>query len=459
MYRKYFAISLLILCFFSCNNDDNQVLFEDSPAERIAQGNSEVLSLLTSEAQGYRGVYFTKNDEFGGFTFYLKFNTNGTVDMTSDFDLETAIESSSFEVRLGTTTELVFTTRNHIQKVSDPSTDGLIGTGFKGTSVFQYYGNENGNLVFRDVRNKNSSFLELSPTGFASFEAESIMEAEASLAQRQNILPTIDSSVFQLLTVQNSTGTSNFDFNYDALRLYANPQITLSDGNVVEYNFGLNFNETGFVVSPAFEYEGEVYEEFLYDENSSSYVSSVNGTTATVYLSNTPSFFKDDVNGIGKVGRQIFISFIEDGVNPLTSPGFNNLIETMEFNVTQTDGRSDWVYSGLAYFAVPDPSGDVRVDVFFSNPSNPNLERAIYLLKPVTEDNKLFLTFEGVTNQLGFELFQQLSPFVQFWASVEGMYYTDEGTFSSDIVSYPNSSGTFTSLSQSNLRTYGLWLN
>ena len=107
----------MFLSLVSCNNDDGETLFPESPAERIEQRNSELLSLLLAESNGYKGVYFTKNDEFGGFTFYMKFNADGTVEMTSDFDSDSAIETSSYEVRFGTTNELVFTTRNHIQKV------------------------------------------------------------------------------------------------------------------------------------------------------------------------------------------------------------------------------------------------------------------------------------------------------------------------------------------------------
>ncbi|WP_136483170.1 DUF4302 domain-containing protein [Cognatitamlana onchidii] len=452
-------IILLLLVVYSCNNDNGEDLFSASPAERIAQGNAEVLNLLISEPQGYKADYFTKNDEFGGFTFYLKFNSDGTVGMTSDFDSETSIQSSSFEIRLGTTTELVFTTRNHIQKVSDPLAEGLIGTGFKGTSVFQYFGSEEGALIFRDVRNKDTGFMKLTPSGFSNFETQSIEKVEASLEQRENILPTVNSSVFQLLTVENANGLSNFDFNYDALRLFSKPQITLSDGNIQEYSFGLNFNESGFIISPAFQYEGEIYETFVYDDSTNSFVSQVNGTTATVYYSDTPSFFKDDVNGLGALGRQTFISFLEDGTSPLTSPGFNALLDTLESNVNQIVGFENWNYLGYAYLAVPNATGDVRVDLFFENPNNPDPERAIYLFTPTVQNNRLFLRFTGVTNQTGFDLFEALVPMIQFWASPEGIYYVDEGTFTSDIAEYGNSAATFTSLSQSNLRTYGLWIN
>lgn len=459
IYIKYGLICLLTVFCFSCNNDDGQELFDDLPAERIAQRNTELLNLLTSEAQGYKVMYFSKNDEFGGFTFYMKFNENGTVDMTSDFDSETTIESSSYEVRLGTTNELVFTTRNHIQKVSDPSFPGLTGSGFKGTSVFQFFGNENGKLIFKDVRNKNTGVLELSPTGFSDFESESVQTVEASLMQRQNIVPTIDSSVFQIMTVENSNGISNFDFNYDSLRLFATPRITLADGSIIEYTFGLNFNESGFVISPAFEYQGEIYEEFLYDEDSSSFISNVNGTTASIYFSGGPAYFKPDVNGLGELGRQAYRAFLEDGTSSLTSPGFIDLIETLDSNVRQTDGFSDWTYTGFVYLAAQDVNGDVRLDILFTNPNNTVSERAIFWFTPLTQDNKLFLNFTGFTNQLGFNLFDSLEPMVDFFASSEGLYYTDEGSFITDSAAYGNSAATFTSLSEPNLRIYGLWLN
>lgn len=454
IYIKYCLVCVLAFGCFSCNNDDGDALFDDSPAERIAQRNAELLNILTSESQGFKGVYFTKNNEFGGFTFYLNFNTNGTVEMTSDFDSETAVESSSYEVRLGTSNELVFTTRNHIQKVSNPSSSGLIGTGFKGTSVFQYFSNENGILTFRDIRNKEEGFLVLTPTGFNNFQSESVVKAEASLAQRQNILPTPTTSVFQLLSIQNSNGLSKFNFNYDPLRLFASPRITLDDGSVTEFNFGLSFTEDGLVISPALEFEGETYEAFIYDLSSLSYISEVNGTTATILFSDEPAFIGRDVEELIEIGSNGFLYRPGLGSNPLTSPGHDLMIAEVNTNLAAF-GLSVFDYILFLDFESDNCATQLLIRV---QDTNGDVFNAFYCFeKSVIDDRRLFLTYAGPADGNAPTLENSVTPILDFFNSTQGMIYTDEGSFSTSDVSAPNRSATFTSLEDSSIRVYGLW--
>ncbi|WP_282124515.1 DUF4302 domain-containing protein [Algibacter mikhailovii] len=451
---KIWFISFLAVCSMSCNNDDGQELFADSPAERIANRNAELTNLLISQNQGYKAVYFSKNDEFGGFTYYMQFNADGTVAMTSDFDAETAIELSSYEVRLGTTNELVFTTRNHIQKVSNPSFPGLVGTGYKGTSVFQYFKNENGVLTFRDVRNSDSGFLVLTPTNFADFESESVAKAEASLAQRENILPTPTSSVFQLLSIENANGLSSFNFNYDPLRLYASPRITLDDGSVTEFNFGLSFTENGLVISPVLEFEGEVYEEFIYDSSSSSYISEVNGTTAKILFSNEPAFIGRDVFDLLEIGGDGYLYRPGLGSNPLTSPGHDAIIAEVNENL------SGFGLSFFDYILFLDFESDNCLSQLLIRVQNTNgdIFNAFYCFeRAVIQDRKLFLTYAGPAQGNGPLLEASVAPIITFFNSTEGMIHTNEGSFSSSLGSFSNLAGTFTSVQNPSQRVYGLF--
>lgn len=458
IYKHSWLICLTLFLTVSCNKDDGDELFSESPADRIAEQNGELLNLLLSENQGYKAVYFSKNDEFGGFTYYMNFNADGTVRMTSDFDDETEILSSSYEVRTGTTTELVFTTRNHIQKVSDPDHPGLIGTGFKGTSVFQFFGYENGALIFRDVRNKDTALLTLVPTNFSDFESESIASAEASLQQRQNILPTISSSVFQILKIENGNEVSNFNLNYDPLRLHATPSVIVEENGVnavKEFNFGVAFTEDGLVISPALEFGGEAYQVFTYNEATNSFIANVNGTTATILFDSAPAIIKEDVNAIGTPGHQVFGSYLSFGYNPLTSPGFLAMIDTVNENLQQL---GDWSYSGFEYYATPDADGEVAIFIGITDMNTGDTYYGGYWFAQAIENNKLYLSLRAY-NGNGEYFFDALIPMLLFFNSQEGLYFTDEGSFSSDLFSYSNLSSTFTSADQPNLRVYGLWFN
>ncbi|GAA4955989.1 hypothetical protein GCM10023314_32160 [Algibacter agarivorans] len=290
IFKNYWFICLVFLSLVSCSNDNVEVLFPDSPAERIAQQNSELLNLLLAEPNGYKGVYFTKNDEFGGFTFFMKFNADGTVEMTSDFDSDSTIETSSYEVRFGTTNELVFTTRNHIQKVSNPELEGAIGTGFKGTSVFQYFGNENGVLSFRDVRNRDTGHFVFTPTNFTDFEDESIISVTKSLTNRNDFESSDGVTAFPFMSIDDGTNLKQYALNYDNINIFANPTTQADDGTVSDEEFGMVFTEDGLIISPALEINGVTIENFTIDDTSLGiqYVGTVGGVTAKIGYGNVP---------------------------------------------------------------------------------------------------------------------------------------------------------------------------
>ncbi|KJD31838.1 hypothetical protein PW52_16315 [Tamlana sedimentorum] len=453
--NNYVLLFIMSILLVACNSDDSNEVFDEAPANRLSQANEELLNILTSNTQGFKASYFTKNDEFGGVTFFMRFNTDGTVDMTSDFDDEIEIASSSYEVRVGTTTELVFTTRNHIQKVSDPLLGGLIGTGFKGTSVFQLFSNEDGELEFKDVRNRDTSSFVLEPTGFTDFETESIEMVEASIEQKNNILPEVTSSVFQVLRMDNANGTVDFNLNYDTLRLFATPTLTLDSGDLEELSFGVIFTDTGLNVNPAIEYEGESYTEFIYDEDSNSFISTVNGTTATILFSDWPAYISNDINEMAQIdgGLPIFLYRPGLGANPLTSAGHDNIIESLDAFLAQF-GLSFFDY--IFYFDFDD-NGNV-CEGFLSVRIN-GLPSLNYCFSGATinDDRTFTMSFQGAANQDSFDLQFLAQDIINFFDSSEGMVGELEGSFQSDTFSYINLAATFASLEDPSLRVYGLF--
>ena len=75
--------------------------------------------------------------------------------MASDFDTDTDIYKSQYEIQLGSTVSLVFTTKNRIHLLSDSNNSSyysLEGKGYLGDFQFLYYGQENGEIVFKTNR-------------------------------------------------------------------------------------------------------------------------------------------------------------------------------------------------------------------------------------------------------------------------------------------------------------------
>lgn len=96
--KKIITVSLITLSLFSCQKNEPDDLFGKSPAERFAQSQNDLRQALTVPSQGWKLSYFTKENIFGGFTFLMKFNANGQVEMVSDIENSATFVISKYEI-------------------------------------------------------------------------------------------------------------------------------------------------------------------------------------------------------------------------------------------------------------------------------------------------------------------------------------------------------------------------
>ena len=457
---------LLFLSFFvlsSCSDDDNQSVFDQTPSERVDDGINELRQLLVSQTNGYKAVYFTKNDERGGFTTFMQFNADGTVRQTSDFNDDIALQNSSYEVRLGTTTELVFTTRNHITKGTDPTAVTEVingfptGLGFFGTSVFQYFSNDNGVIAFRDIRNSETGLMVLYPTNFTDFDTESIAAVTKIRSQIANISVPLGlaTPINHVLQISNSTNTERYEFNYDQATRFST-SIGFSETEINELSFGIAYTEEGITISPALEFEEEAFVDFIYDEPSNSFISTVNGSTVTILFDSAPAFLNpNDIIELEELGPNGFLYRRSLGANPLTSGNHDLLMDQVQLAVQGIIGPQ-WTVSGyqLIIDFESDNCGTFLVLQLASAAGNANVFYCFE--RGVITDSTLFLTYLGPSNFTFLE--PAVLPLINFLGNSSGLEFTRQGTFSSDSNSFPNLSGTFRSLNEPAIRVYGLFL-
>ncbi|PKV50464.1 uncharacterized protein DUF4302 [Aquimarina sp. MAR_2010_214] len=446
------CFGLLLLTFFSCSNDENEELFGTSPSARIDQKITELQNLLLASPDGYKAVYFTKNDEFGGFTFYMKFKSDGTVDMTSDVDTETAVTTGNYEVKLGTSVELIFTTRNQIHKVSDNDLTGLRGTGYKGNSNFQYIKNEGGKITFREPR--HGATLVFEPVTAAEWDNVNI-----TLGRRSSLLPSVTSSVFQGLTIEDASGNKVvYSFDYDSLRLFVKSQ-NQSDGSIKEVSYGIAYTPEGLVVSPAIEIGGNSYENFIFDATSGSYVSEVGGNKATIGFIDRPTVISNDIDKLTTVGFRTFSHRVSWGTSPRTSLGFNNLITQINTNLIP-DNESYNRFEILLENTNTTGTGNPGIINLWINMRGNNAATSFwanYRFEAIIIDKILRLTYLGTGNPNGNYYEAKVQPMLDFFASSDGLYFENHGSFKTDISNFSNSSASFTSLEDPALRIYGLF--
>lgn len=473
---QYWFVLLAMICLTACQDDTTEELFDQSPSVRADQQTNELKALLLSQPNGYRAEYFTKNDERGGFTIYMQFNADGTVRQTSDFDNQTALANSLYDVRFGTTVELVFSTRNHITKAVDPTAqiDGVsveIGTGYAGTNNFQFFGNDNGVLSFRDIRNSETATLTLTPTNFTDFDSQSLAEVDVlrenydKLSSPQSDLPT-----YPVLEFDNSQGNTRFKFSFNEVTRFSTSRLVTSNA-ITDLEFGITPTLEGLTVSPPLTYQGEVYEDFTYNDETKRYVSTVNGTTASIYYDFAAAYVNpnDIVDLEQDLGPSGFLYRLNLGKNPLTSGTHDSMINlvsnsfnqglNLNYRVSGYQLILDFESNDCDTFLVLQLYNDVNNNgVNDGEAIGPNIFYCFEAAK--INDGKLFLTYTGISNPgLAFTV-PWVQPLLDFVGDPDGLIFSREGSFSTNTASFGNTAGTFTSVdSEGNgeIRVYGLF--
>lgn len=315
---NYILIAILAIQLVSCDNKETiESPFGATPTERLTAKQKELNDLLESSEFGWKAVYFTDVTQLGGFTHVFKFK-DGKVDMASDFDDDTAVYSSEYSIELGSTTSLLFSTSNRIHLLSDSNnapTAALRGKGYKGDFQFLYYGQENGEIIFRT----NRSFEELRFVKATAADWTNLAKARAMIP---NVIGASSRPLFRLLETNDGTKIDQFDFNFTPASRYAVANSIVA-GSSFSYNVGVAYTATGITVQPAVKVGTQELTDFTYDATTGSFTATgTGGVTATIKYSNKPLVITDDylalLDGNASTGFAYIAPFLTTAVTTST---------------------------------------------------------------------------------------------------------------------------------------------
>ncbi|KRD10464.1 hypothetical protein ASE21_12235 [Flavobacterium sp. Root901] len=321
---KYLFAAILILHLSSCNNNtDAEQLFNETPTQRLNAQKSELNDALLSSQFGWKAIYFTDNTVLGGYTHLFKFAPDGTVEMASDFDADTDVYKSEYEIQLGSTVSLTFTTKNRIHLLSESDNypiPALRAKGYLGDFQFLYYGQENGEIIFKANRNGTEiRFVKATADDWANLPQNLVME--------QNVIGSDERPLFRLLETTDGTTTHKFDFSFSEVTRFAESN-SIESGYSISYNMGVGYTPTGIVVSPAVEVGGQKLSNFVYNDADGSFTATgTGGVKATIKYSSNPLILTDDYKNFLDGKPQMVISFITANLYsaPTTSTYFKSL--------------------------------------------------------------------------------------------------------------------------------------
>ena len=284
---KYLMIAFSAILLSACTNDstDAEKIFDKTPTDRINEQKTELNNALLSSEFGWKAVYFTDDTQLGGYTHLFKFSDGGKVQMASDFDYDTAIYESDYSIALGSTVSLVFDTFNRIHLLSDSDnfpTAALRGKGYLGDFQFLYYGQENGDILFKSNR-------LVREVRFVKATAEDWADLPKNLITEQNVIEPL----FRLLEINDGTTIKKYDFSFSPITRLATCTAIDDSGEVI--TMGVGYTPTSIVVSPAVVIAGQKLTNFVYNDTDGSFTATgTAGVTASIKISNTPLILTDD---------------------------------------------------------------------------------------------------------------------------------------------------------------------
>lgn len=291
---KYLMIAFGALLLGSCTSTEVDAKFDENATDRLSGRKKELNDLLLSSAEGWKAVYYTDSTQLGGWTHLFKFLPEGKVDMASDFtigtDTDTNIYRSQYEMQMGSTVSLVFTTQNRIHLLSDAGnypTASLLAKGYLGDFQFYYYGQKDGDLIFRTNRNKH--FLR-----FKKATAQDWTDLAKNKPMISNLNGDMFSPLFRLMETNDGTTTHQFEFDYNTNARFGTAT-SLEPGSQEAYDVAFAFTPTGITSKLPVMVKGQKLNDFVYDSTTKNFVAKgTNGVSATFKFTNAPPTVTDD---------------------------------------------------------------------------------------------------------------------------------------------------------------------
>lgn len=356
-------IAILVANLSACsNNTDAEQKFDVTPTERLNAQKKELNDLLLSSEQGWKAIYFTDDTQLGGYTHLFKFLPGNKVEMASDFDADTKKFTSDYNVVLGSTVSLLFDTYNRIHLLSDSNsspTPALKGKGYLGDFQFLYYGQENGDIIFKSNR-------LVREVRFVKATAQDWTDLAQNLETEKKVIGEAARPLFRLLETNDGTTIKKYDFSFSSATRFANSSSIDGSGQVI--SIGVGYTPTGIVVSPAVEVKGQKLTNFLYNAVDGSFTATgTGGVTASIKYSNVPLALTDDYKVMLK-SPQTGFAYINANLAtaPTNSALFKALIAEIHANLpsTQRVNRIQFTFNdsfGESYIAYTFTGGKTTI--------------------------------------------------------------------------------------------------
>lgn len=268
--KKLVLVAISFFVLGACSKSEVNQTFTQPTAQRVKEAQKELQNELINAPYGWKMAYFPKKSILGGFAFLMKFDEN-QVTMLSDSEniifnqKNIPQETGLYEIKVGQTILLSFTTKNHIHKLAEPMTPNFRGTGYYGEFEFLYFGKEGDRLKFRTQKEESFVYFEkATEEDWQNFNQ--INEVYNEFRKKPYLFETI------FTNEQGEQKKHRFTMNNRR-------RFSLAGVNGVQ-NVGISIMPNSIHFSPEIEIDGKKFGKLLKDGNK--YTETIDGTTLEI---------------------------------------------------------------------------------------------------------------------------------------------------------------------------------
>lgn len=148
----YLTIGSMLLLFGCQKSNDVELIFGETPDDRIAENLSQLKQALTASEHGW--IAYTTTEFSGGYGFYIDFDDNDRLRMLADINGTTASEmkESTYRIRQIMSATVSFDTYNYLTMLQDPGPGvmgGLPGRGMGSDVEYEYIHSNADSIILR----------------------------------------------------------------------------------------------------------------------------------------------------------------------------------------------------------------------------------------------------------------------------------------------------------------------
>ena len=201
--KRFLILFIAIWALISCRKTEVQELFDASPEARAGERLAELQNKLVSGVNGWKGVLTTSLG--GGYSFYVKFNEDNTIQMLSDINSTTSgtMKASTYRTKWVMDASLIFDTYNYISLLSDPGAKvpgATAANGLQSDVEFEYVRSSQDTVFLKGKRYKNNFVL----TRLTEDERQTFINSYTSvISDNTSLISAIKFPYIQLDGIQN----------------------------------------------------------------------------------------------------------------------------------------------------------------------------------------------------------------------------------------------------------------